>query len=193
MTGKRPLIRKTLFLVAAFAGLTMVAVLVLATSISHESGCAVSAERFLRPLKVCSSFASRTATSPAEVAEILKLPIFPQTKGIEESTRQSASDGLLAMLELRSTSRMSDVEHWYADKFGSSLQKREGACAALSVANQVWSRRVLEGCVGTGVLFLADDRRQSRGVLLLSSSGTREGCEIRLFLHVPASPTRSVD
>jgi hypothetical protein len=184
VTGKQSLFRKVLCLIAVFTCLTLVAVLVLAKRVSAESGCGVSAERLLPPFKVCSSFTSRRAMPPAEVAEILKLPLFPQANGIEKSLRQSP-DGVLVVLELHSSSRLGDVERWYAHELGASYQKRAGPCAALSSADQVWTQRVLEDCAGTGVLFLANVPGRSRGVLL---SPQGDESVMRLFLQLPAKP-----
>jgi hypothetical protein len=155
----------------------------LAWRISREKGCGVSEERLFRPLKVCSSFGSRRVRPPEELASILKLPVFPQANGIEDSLWLSLPPyGALSALDLHSSSRLNEVELWYANALGSSFQKQEGACAALSLSGQIWTQRLLEGCVGTGILFLAGDEKQSTGVLL-SSQGIPEGCEIRLFFH----------
>jgi hypothetical protein len=122
---------------------------------------------------------------------MLKLPVFPQANGIEDSLWLSLPPyGALSVLDLHSSSRLNEVELWYANALGSSFQKQEGACAALSLSGQVWTQRLLEGCAGSGVLFLVGDERQATGVLL-SSQGTREGSEIHLFFHARTRPARS--
>jgi hypothetical protein len=183
MTDNHRLIKRFLYLAAVIAGVIAFTVVMLAWRISREKGCGVSEERLFRPLKVCSSFGSRRVRPPEELASILKLPVFPQANGIEDSLWLSLPPyGALSALDLHSSSRLNEVELWYANALGSSFQKQEGACAALSLSGQIWTQRLLEGCVGTGILFLAGDEKQSTGVLL-SSQGIPEGCEIRLFFH----------
>jgi hypothetical protein len=195
MTDSKPLVIHglrswVLFLGGILLGTTALVIAFVAWRVSGKTGCSVSSEDLVHPLKVCSPFSSRALNSPEEFTALFKLPIFPEAVGFERfdrtwvsqtSTGRAMSNGLF-VIELRSRSPMADMETWYEKALQSSFRKSRATCEELGSSKQEWLPMVLETCAGTGTLFLADDQQRTIGALL-SSPGIHEASVIRLFYY----------
>ncbi len=156
----------------------------IAWRIAGETGCAVSEEKTLRPVRVCSSFSSRASLEPAKVGDALNVPVFPGAIGARlisniDTAQSGGTAATLLVLDLTSTSKAEDVASWYSNALRGNPKMTEGECISFMAFAEQGMEHLFDGCAGKARLYVSKGPAGTSGVVLFSTAGITT---MRLFL-----------